>query len=622
MKKIICAVMAVVMLMTVLCVPAFAADNKTVVNGSLYGTSYYYRDSYFAADASIYNPSLSTMSAVLADSGNAESGDNWTHQYRTLFSVFNALGFTDCDVNDDFKVYPTTDSMGVAMAHKTITVSGQTYTLLAIVPRGNYMAEWANNFSLGTSGNASGFAGSAAKVEAFIQTYTEQYGANFVGDLKVWIVGYSRGAAVANLVAGHLTHAGKVGNRNVAKENIYAYTFETPKGLCSDVVSAAEAKTYTNIHNIITANDFVTKVAPQDWNFIRYGTDESVIPSERTAANESLFNTALSFAPSYLKTVTSAGKTIFLSEQFRAKQFTSDITAIARLGSWTQQDGIYVWTPVGGEEALAALTVDSDKSMGDFLDDLITAMATGIGSRVNYTYFVQDTIRLYMSETMGGNYQTQTLETAKAVLSEQLKANEASIVVAAATGNLPYLENILTGIADTVLTTSGMDAGAYAAVPAQVLALIPILAQTMVADALIDGGSDILTLIENFDILFYPHYAGQFMAWLMAQDVNYNPGAVQNSAAVTNVNVTVEKYTETVKILFIKTKVTKYRVTITPVSDAPVQKVEYKTTLLDRGTTGTTFTRDINCTYLNIAVTDANGNVTHWEYRNGKVKQA
>ena len=95
------------------------------------------------------------------------------------------------------------------------------------------------------------------------------------------MAGYSRGGATVNLLAGEVTESGKIGINgeiNVQPKNIFAYCFEPPRGLGTSVCSRQKAASYTNIHNIINPNDIVPLVAMDNWGFIRYGKDETVIP--------------------------------------------------------------------------------------------------------------------------------------------------------------------------------------------------------------------------------------------------------------------------------------------------------------------------------------------------------
>jgi len=594
MKKTLAIILAVLMIVPALLVPSFAQE-KTSVTGTIDGRTYYYEDSYFAQDASIYNPSLSTMSYWMTVASNGCSSNNWSAPHAAVFYYLEQLGFVNPGANEDYQKKPETDTMGAACAYKKITVGGKTYTLLAIIPRsGNYESEWASNFTLGTTGDAAGFSNSAKKVVDFANEYVAKYGSQFEGELKVWITGYSRGAAVANLTAGRITSAGQIGGKTVAKENIYAYTFETPRGLSTETVSVEQAKTFTNIHNIISANDLVTKVAPLNFGFIRYGIDESIIPESRTAENTAFFDAANAFLPEYLSAYNADGKRIFASETFQAKKIS-----------------------LTGD----SLVVDSDKSMGAFLDDLVKALCVGVGSRNTYYEKAEDFIRLMMDEFMGDGQQIDALPVAKNLFVAKLKANAGEITKLAITAQESALVELLTKISDEVIAESGLNKEVLKDLPTQIAGLVPLLINVALADVAIDGGADIVTFIENIDILFSPHYPDQCVAWLMALDPKYGAKIEVEQVGVTDVKVNITKRTTTKKVLRTNIKVTDYVVDIVPVANADVQKVEYRTLRIGKLKTGTSFSQDLKPTYLYISVTDKNGNVTHWEYKNSKVKQ-
>lgn len=259
-------------------------------------TVYFYSDGYFAAAPEIYNPSLATMSYVLADSASTASGTDWdadlpggsyANAFRNAIMLLSDIGVQDKDisVNEDFEVEPTKDTIATVVGAKEITLDGETYILIPIAVRGGgYGAEWASNFTLSTEGEAYGFSSAAAQVvdhvEGFINSNTsfDIPTALSEGKVKFWVVGFSRGGAVANLTAKRLTDTyGEAGNL------IYGYSFETPKG----GTDATEIKTswtyngvYANIHNIINPGDIIPSVAPASMGFKRYGVDHYVPGTE------------------------------------------------------------------------------------------------------------------------------------------------------------------------------------------------------------------------------------------------------------------------------------------------------------------------------------------------------
>ncbi len=619
MKKIIAFLLSVLMVFSVT-VCAYGQGNTAVVDGVVPSSEskYYYRDSYFSIDASEYLPSLSTMSFWLAESGSASGkGENQSCNARELLGQ---IGFDKFEVNKDFTTVPGTDTMGVAMAYKTIDLNGVKSTLLAIVPRStNYGAEWAGNFTLGASGEAAGFSTAAKTIENFAKEYVAKYSKNFYDNLKVWIVGYSRGAAVANLVAGHFSESQKIGTVSVNKENIYAYTFETPAGANTSTVSLSKARSFTNIHNIISSNDLVTKVAPKDWNFIRYGTDEEIIPETRTSSNTKLFDTALTFLPDSFATVDENGKRIFATEKFQAKKLNVSISTLSKLGSWKKVNGSYVWDGVDFNTAIKMITKNSTKTMSDVWSDTFTVLTIGVGSRKNYTNKLQKPLRLLLSETLGGKYSSDTFTIVKSVLSSQINEKKTDILMAALSGKKSYLSSILQDIINDVVSKCGLDSSVYGDLGEELVDAIPLAVNAILADVTLYGGTEIFSLLENISIMFNPHYPAQCRSWLQAMDINYNPNV--DAGKVTGVGVDISQTKTVKKILFIKTTVTKNNVSISPTSDLPVQNVAWRTSKLSSWTTGSTFSTTSSIGHIYIRITDSEGRITYWDYYKGTTKK-
>lgn len=247
----------------------------------------YYTDAYFYKSSKIYNPSLATMSLCFelsAWTSHDVTVDNWnpiivtknvekllTGKINNNVVTDEHLGFSDFQRSDDIENgKPTADSIGAVAAQKQINDGTQDYTLIALAVRGGgYGSEWAGNFTIGSeneneySDNHKGFELARDGVLEFLTDYIESN--NITGNIKLWIVGFSRGAITANMTAGLITEFSYVLPVHISPENIYCYTFETPQGVISD-----NYLMYDNIHNIINANDLVPLVAPSAWNFDRY----------------------------------------------------------------------------------------------------------------------------------------------------------------------------------------------------------------------------------------------------------------------------------------------------------------------------------------------------------------
>ena len=244
------------------------------VSGSSGGYArYFYSDGYFAAPPAQYNDHLAVMSLNMAISAMYSSDSEYFFRHAPIRQLLADIGCGDgtIRVNKEALIKPTETSIAFAMGYKKLSYADGTNTgsiLLPIAVRGGgYEAEWCSNFTVGTQGEAEGFASAADRVCEEVQQYLADYRlllAAESGQVKFWLVGYSRGAAVANLAAKRLVD-------EYGADAVYAYTWETPMG----GISSAElvASDYSGIHNMLNYADLVTCVAPQEMGFKRYGTD-------------------------------------------------------------------------------------------------------------------------------------------------------------------------------------------------------------------------------------------------------------------------------------------------------------------------------------------------------------
>lgn len=262
-----------------------AAKNKSDVT-----STYYYDDHYFLYDARIYNPQLSTMSLCLglsawtsydADSSRLGwSAHTATKNVRALLTGAGGIGFQQFKYNSFWNAPPTSNSIGVVAANKILTVSNVKYTLIALAVRGGgYYGEWAANLDLGLSGEHEGFSESKRNVLNFLSQYIKGQGIR--GNLKLWCVGYSRGGAAANLVAGALNTGYALPGVTLRQTDLFAYTFEAPQGAPAEQAAGS----FANIKNIINVNDAVPLVAPSAWNFARYNDASYILPSSVTSSH-------------------------------------------------------------------------------------------------------------------------------------------------------------------------------------------------------------------------------------------------------------------------------------------------------------------------------------------------
>jgi len=190
---------------------------------------------------------------------------------RNIKNLYEDLGF-DVSSPDNYVVknygVEDNDTVGIAMAHKTIYDSDKMpVTLLAVTLRGGGYGNggWAGNLEVGyETAYHNGFYRAADSVANQIQRYLENHPEINSKTLRVWLTGYSRSAATANLASQLLSI------RGICKRaNIYTYTFATPSNM---LISSFFSTKYNNIFNIVNPLDIVTMVPPLRWEFGKQGT--------------------------------------------------------------------------------------------------------------------------------------------------------------------------------------------------------------------------------------------------------------------------------------------------------------------------------------------------------------
>ena len=289
----------------------FLGDNASGTDGTDYEATYYYTDDYFSPSAinsnvdmseadwqtqsfrMLENPSLATASLdfavaaytsaegdVLSATTSTWDNTDYSDKDKNIKAFLNECGFENIEPTQNYLERPTNDSIAYTLGSKTITVwdersqSNKDFTLVAVGIRGaGYGAEWASNITIGdpatdqigSNGRHYGFDSSAQQVVDGIEAYIANH--NISGDVKYWVSGFSRSAAVANLTAGYLTD--RAVEFHTTQDDIYGYTYECPQG----ATSAEKQLDYRNIHNIINQMDIVPRVSPTGFGHARLGVD-------------------------------------------------------------------------------------------------------------------------------------------------------------------------------------------------------------------------------------------------------------------------------------------------------------------------------------------------------------
>lgn len=231
-----------------------------------------YSDEFFNDPSPGDHPELRAMSYALALAGYENKADGYpsteTIPNPKLTNLLNQLGFSDYQ-SWDVSSEQDGHSMGTTIGHKTLA-SGQ--ELVVVAPRNyNYMTEWLSNFNTGTTGDHAGFNESADFIVSHLNQYLSDRN---LEDYKLWIVGYSRGGAVVDLVAKKIND--NLTDYDLQSDDFYAYTFGAPRA------SLTETK-YQNIHDVKDGNDLLLGyVFPEAWGFYNTGVYEEIHPADLT----------------------------------------------------------------------------------------------------------------------------------------------------------------------------------------------------------------------------------------------------------------------------------------------------------------------------------------------------
>jgi hypothetical protein len=374
-----------------------------------------------------------------------------------------------------------------------ITISTGEYTLIALAVRGGgYEQEWASNFTIGLEGQHQGFAEARDMVAEYLKTYVDEQ--DITGEVKLWITGYSRAAATANLLSGAIDD-GMVISEDISYDldDVYTYCFETPAGA---LIEEAEGKpVYNNIFSIINPNDLVPFVAPRGLGFCRYGVDVFLPSAENSANYEELKEKMLTIYDAMPST------TEYIVDNFQMKK----INVLGFIGN------NYI--------------VDDDKndySQSYFLSTYVEILATEfIKTRDVFVNTYQTEVREICSVVFGGT-EEQTMIIIDS-FSSQAQANWGSLVG-------KYVGNAINPWADkedaflmvsewlkNALDEAGITDYDEAVIDAAGKALA-----TLMLDLVVSHPNYFSTAVMNLECIASAHFPELCYSWLVSMDSNYD----------------------------------------------------------------------------------------------------
>ena len=265
--------------------PLDAFESKTIkskYNADNIETGFTYNDGMFLENAGSLSTDIAKISVALAASA-----------YRSyqVTEILADMGFmTQTFVNyTDYKTTPkgvrattldydrvTTiddnDFVAFSISNKKITYKGEDYSIYIVPIRGTpETEEWFSDFKLSkdnessnSNGNHYGFYTAAEQVENALYGRLKNSNQCDAEHTIVLTTGHSRGAAVANIVAGKLSTDSKY-SQYVNKKHIFGYTFACPS------VSKNADTTLTNIYNYNNPGDLIPELPKNEWGYQRYG---------------------------------------------------------------------------------------------------------------------------------------------------------------------------------------------------------------------------------------------------------------------------------------------------------------------------------------------------------------
>ena len=259
--------------------PSNRAKNRSI--------TLHYEDQYFTSNNSAYNHNLSKASLGLAMSAfsakKAKDGTELKRYENAENLLTEKLGFHHYkQYNYNIILDDTSDKVAFSLARKTVKFGESIVPILVVAIRGGgYGGEWESNGRVtgGTDPQLhKGFSAAAGKVYQEVKNYIENSKLDNE-NLKVWVTGFSRGAAVSNILSYQMVSKGLI-----EEKNLYSYTFATPRTTKKQVKQPG-------IYNIINPIDFIPEVPFAEWNYGRYGTNVSLPYKTNSKAYSSLLKT-------------------------------------------------------------------------------------------------------------------------------------------------------------------------------------------------------------------------------------------------------------------------------------------------------------------------------------------
>ena len=253
-------------------IPYYYQDTATK---EILSSAFVYRDSMFLTNAGKLSPDLAKISVALASAAYSRTFITNVLQKEMKFTILGKSGASFDKISE--LTIDDNDHVAYTIASKTIENGAYIVYCVAVKGTGGN-AEWYSNFNLGDSTAHQGFTRAANEVYtdliACMENEDPVNGERTYGpeNTIVLITGHSRGAAVANLIAGWLT-----GNEQyAAPQHIFGYTFACP------AVSMEADPMMQNIYNFNHPGDLIALLPLEKWEYKRNGVDFNILSGRET----------------------------------------------------------------------------------------------------------------------------------------------------------------------------------------------------------------------------------------------------------------------------------------------------------------------------------------------------
>ena len=314
--------------------------------------TFYYSDDWFSDSPSSENKELALASMQLIASCVSDDADSSGAAFLKSMG-FEEVGFSDFASSDP-------DDCNYTWARKSIGDSTLVAVTMQSVNRDWKLRNkaWKQNFTVNEPGAADPSGEHYAYAKAADKVIDDIVALAGDGDAVFWIMGQSRGGAIADILAVRL-------QEKLDKAKIFAYTFEAPA-----TVDADAAGDYKFIHNYICSDDLVTHVPM--WGMTRYGVMHDLKTKETDEGLDGALEALGSDAAGMKARIVTDDVVARLSENLAARVPSRAEFSAERTDSWTDADGKRHDLTYSYQEALAKFMdlVFSEDSSGSLFEGL------------------------------------------------------------------------------------------------------------------------------------------------------------------------------------------------------------------------------------------------------------